>query len=49
VFAIDLNPQYIGWVVLELDGRGGYIVIASGMYDLSNLSKKLGKASSSDA
>ena len=49
VFAIDLNPQYIGWVVLEPDGQGGYIVIASGMYDLSNLSKKLGKASSSDA
>ena len=49
VFAIDLNPQYIGWAVLDSDGQGGYIVIAAGMYDLSKLSKKLGKASSSDA
>ena len=47
VFAIDLNPKYIGWAVLEADGGGSYVVIASGMYDLSFLSKKLGKKSSS--
>ena len=49
VFAIDLNPKYIGWAILDPDGNGGYIVIASGIYDLSYLSKKLGKKSSSVA
>ena len=48
IFAIDLNPKYIGWAVLESDGNGGYIIIASGMYDLSYLSRKLGKKSSSE-
>ena len=48
VLSIDLNPKYIGWAVLEADGNGGYIIIASGMYDLTFLSKKLGKKSSSD-
>lgn len=48
-FAVDLNPHYIGWAVLDPDGQGGYIIIASGIYDLSYLSKRLGKKSSSKA
>jgi len=37
---VDLNPQYIGWSICDkIDGK--QTIIATGCYDLSNLSTKL--------
>ncbi len=41
VFGIDLNPNYIGWAVLEFDLNNNFIIIDSGVIDNSKLNIKL--------
>ena len=41
--AIDMNPEYIGFAVVDSLGNGDIKVVDSGCYDLSKLTKKLPK------
>ena len=40
VFSIDMNPNYIGWSVVDWSGEDSYNIIAKGMYSLKPLNDK---------
>jgi IS605 OrfB family transposase len=45
---IDINPEYIGYSIIDLNEDNTYNIIKAGCYDLSALCKKTGKSSDSD-
>lgn len=44
--AVDLNPEYIGYSILDKKNGNAYKIVTCGIFDLSKLSKKSGKSSS---
>lgn len=47
IFGIDLNPNYLGWSVLEFDKNDNYKILDSGVIENKELNKKLKKSSNS--
>ncbi len=47
VISIDMNPSELGYSVLEFNSEGEFRVIESGCFDVSKLTKKLGRSSCS--
>ena len=48
IFAIDMNPNYTGWSIIDVQDRDHLKVIQKGIIDISKLAKKL-KVKSSDS
>ena len=48
VMAVDLNPEHIGYSVLEKDGESGYSVIDCGLVWFKQFMQKTGKSSDSE-
>ena len=47
VLGIDLNPNYIGYSILEFDNNGVFKIIKKGLFELNKLTVKLKVASNS--